>query len=131
VVFGGGLLFVAWRALSRKVVLRVDANGVTLAGRQPISWDGVRTIELFTRSVAAGRRTVNQPHVAIYRLAGIGPADGLSYKLSRTLPTVDGQLVGGVRSLHGLNFDWALFTAAVGRFAPQVNVVVDPHYVAV
>ena len=131
VFFGGGLLFVVWRALSRKVILRVDGNGVTLAGGQPISWAGIRTIELFTRAVSAGRRTVNQRHVAIYRPAGVEQAAGLSYKLRRTMSTAEGQLIGGVRSLHGLNFDQAAFTAAVGRFAPQVNVVVDPHYVAV
>jgi hypothetical protein len=131
VFFGGGLLFVAWRALSRKVVLRVDGNGVMLAGGQPISWAGIRTIELFTRVIAAGRRTVNHRSVAIYRPAGVGAAAGLSYKLRRTMPTPEGQLIGGVRSLHGLNFDQAAFTAAVGRFAPQVNLVVDPHYVAV
>ena len=131
VLFGGGLLLVAWRALSRNVVLRVDGNGVMLAGGQPISWAGIRTIELFTHVVAAGRHTVNQRHVAIYRPAGVGEAAGLSYKLRRTMPTAEGPLIGGVRSLHGLNFDQVAFTAAVGRFAPQVNVVVDPRYMAV
>jgi hypothetical protein len=130
VLFGGGLLFVVWRALSRRLVLRVDGNGVTVAGEQPISWAGIRTIELFTLAVDAGRRTVNQRHLAIYRPAGVGPAAGLSYKLRRTMSTAEGPVVGGVRSLHGLNFDQTAFTAAVGRFAPQVNVIVDPNYVA-
>ena len=131
VFFGGGSLLVAWRALSHKILLRVDGNGIALGGNQPILWAEILTIELFTHTMAAGRRTVDQRHVAIYRPAASGPSAGLSYKLRRTMSTPDGQLTAGVRSLHGLDFDQAAFTAAVQRFAPQVTVVVDPRYVAV
>lgn len=131
VFFGGGLLFIAWRAMSRKVVLRVDGNGITPAGGQPMSWAGVHTIELFTQVVSAGRRTVYERKLAIYRPPGVGEASGLSYKLRRTMQTADGPLVGGVRSLQGLTFDQVAFAAAVGRFAPRVRLVVDPRYQAV
>jgi hypothetical protein len=130
VFFGGGLLFLVWRAVSRKVVLRVDGNGITPAGGQPMSWAGIHTIELFVRDVPAGRRTVHERNVAIYRPAGVGEAAGLSYKVRRTMQTPYGPLVGGVRSLQGLPFDQAEFAAAVGRFAPQVHLVVDPSYTA-
>ncbi|MGW3666533.1 hypothetical protein [Streptomyces sp. NPDC005141] len=128
-----GLMVFTVAALSRKVALRIDEQGVTLgAGPLPVGyktdvvpWKDIVSVVLWTQHV--GRQKM--PYIGLQRRQGSPPLPGLSYgpRLKRIneslVPHVSPEIVEASRPINLWNLDRLRLESAVATFAPEVNVL--------
>jgi hypothetical protein len=135
-LFGSFVVIALWRALTKKVALRVDRSGIAFGtGEQAgsvIPWAHIHAVEVFTRQVQSGRRTTSSPYVGVYRPVG-GPevAGAASAAGRRTISTPRGELVAVSRGITGVPFRQDHFVAAVNHFAPGIPVTISPDFASV
>jgi hypothetical protein len=134
-LFGSLLVTVLWNAITQKVTLRVDHNGIAFgSGSKPgsvIPWRDVRAVEVFIRQVEAGRRTTSIPYVGVYRPVGAPAVTGASKQAgNRSLQTPAGPIVAASRGINGVAFDRDRFAAAVKWNAPDVPLNISPEFAA-
>ncbi|MCT9007377.1 hypothetical protein [Streptomyces rhizosphaerihabitans] len=132
-----GLLTFSVGALSRKVALRVDENGVTLGGSplpvgyktDVVPWTDIISVVLWTQHV--GRKKM--PYIGLQRKQGSPQLPGQPYgphrqRMYETLiPHVSPEIVHASRPVNLWNLDRARLESAVETFAPQVEVVDISH----
>ncbi|MEU9775969.1 MULTISPECIES: hypothetical protein [unclassified Streptomyces] len=132
-LFGGGGLFMAYTALSRRVAFRVDATGVLLGGSPAryrattahVPWEDITGFVLWRQ--AAGSASV--PYVGVTRRQGAPslPGDGpkAHAALRFLVPVPPGTAVSS-RAVTGWRFDKERLETAVAHFAPGTPVQ-DAH----
>ncbi|KAB2976373.1 hypothetical protein F8R89_32825 [Streptomyces sp. SS1-1] len=129
-LFGGGGLFMAFGALSRKVAFRVDGTGVLLGG-SPVRY-GATTVHVpwsditgfvFWRQQTGGGSSLR--YVGVTRregappLAGDGPA---AHAVLRQLVPVPPGVAVSSRAVNGWRLDRDRFAAVVAHHAPGLPV---------
>jgi hypothetical protein len=132
VFFGGGGLFMLSVAVSHRVALRVDGNGVTLGGVPPryrrgtsfVPWADVESVVLWQQALPRG----SMPYVGLVRRPGAPPLAGragqTSARLARALVPewISADTLMASRAVNGWSLDPSRLTAAVRHFAPNVPV---------
>lgn len=129
-LFGGGGLFMAFVALSRKVAFRVDETGVLLGGSPAryrattahVPWSDV-TGFVFWRQTVGGGTTL--PYVGVTRREGSPalPGDGPTARaVLGALVPVPPEVAMSSRAVNGWRLDRDRLAAAVAHFAPGVPV---------
>ncbi|MFD4759309.1 hypothetical protein ACFWOJ_10520 [Streptomyces sp. NPDC058439] len=131
-LFGGGGLFMAFTAMSRKPAFRVDETGVLLGGSPAryrattahVPWQDITAIVLWRQQSAA-----NIPWVGVARRPGAAPLPGpgqgrfAQATAQAFVPGVPADVVLASRTVAGWRLDRTRLAAAVDRFAPGVPVV--------
>jgi uncharacterized membrane protein (Fun14 family) len=115
IVFLLGVINLAGGALSRSLALRVDAEGITLAGRgrnpaTPIPWDQVQTVLLHEP------RNIGMIGI-VKSYAGV-PAQPLNPGLPGSPPTPDVSM-----ALDSWRVDFPRLKRVIGEVAPTVEVL--------
>ncbi|MCH0538655.1 hypothetical protein I3F58_03580 [Streptomyces sp. MUM 203J] len=132
--FGGGGLFLACVALSRRVAFRVDESGVLLGGTPPrhrattahVPWDDIEAVVLWRQTGAA-----HMPYVGLARredaprLPGAGQGDRARALSGFLVPDVPPDVVMASRAVNGWRLDKDRLAAAVAAFAPPGVEVLD------
>ena len=133
VFFGGGALVFIANIASRRVALRVDANGITLGGSpgryrsatRLIAWADIREVVLWCQPMPYGR---SMRYVAVARRKGAAPLAGRRGRRA-------GQVTARTLTLSAATRCWPAaqrtcggwtrigMSAAVTHFAPGVRVV--------
>ncbi|MFD9004082.1 hypothetical protein ACFV0T_24480 [Streptomyces sp. NPDC059582] len=128
-LFGGGGVFMAFMALSRKVAFRVDETGVLLGGSPAryaattahVPWQDVTALVLWRQTV----RSASVPYVGVSRRedAPALPGDGPKRRavLERMVP-VPADVAIASRAVTGWRLDQDRLATAVAHFAPDVPV---------
>jgi hypothetical protein len=133
VFFGGGVLVVIANIASRRVALRVDADGITLGGSpgryrsttRLIPWADIREVVLWRQPMPYGRSI---RYVAVARRHGAPPLAGrrgqrAGQVTARTLTPVSGDTLLASRAANLWRLDADRMSAAVAHFAPGVRVI--------
>ncbi|WP_346125668.1 hypothetical protein [Micromonospora coerulea] len=138
VLFGGGALWLLLAALSRRVALRVDRDGVTLATPSFLRWWGNRAdiavpwrdiaaVVLFYQYVRWPARILYlglQLHPSASAPAGAARAGSFEHwSLERFLPHVPVEASSVSRQVNGWRLDRRRLVAAVRTYAPDVPVI--------
>jgi len=110
-----GVINLAGGAMSRRLALRVDADGITLAGRgrssaSSLTWDQVQTVVLYQP------RNIGMIGI-VKSYAGV-PAQPLNPGLPDSPPTPDESM-----ALDSWRVDFARLKQVIGEVAPAVDVV--------
>lgn len=110
-----GVINLAGGAMSRRLALRVDAHGITLAGRgrdsaPPVPWDQVQTVMLYQP------RNIGMMGI-VKSYAGV-PAQPMNPGLPDSPPTPDVSI-----ALDSWRVDVARLRQVIGEVAPAVDVV--------
>jgi hypothetical protein len=118
---------------SRKVALRIDANGITLGGgpmrykatTRVVQWHEVQRVFLWRRGPGVRYLAVERPADAPpLSPEGTGKADRPAFYLSRNpqvpTPTLK---VGATRGMQAFSVDDARLSDAIAHYAPTVSVV--------
>jgi len=133
VFFGGGCALLLGIVCSRRVALRVDAQGITLGGVPPryrqktvvVPWADIEKVVLWKQAVLAGQ---SMPYVGLVRRpdapALAGPA---GQQVARGVAgafhvPVSAETLSASRGVNGWRLDKPRFVAAVKRFAPDVQI---------
>lgn len=133
VLFGAGLLAVAWGLLSRRVALRVDAAGVTLGGSPLryrgttvlVAWTDIMTVVLWQQVRLDGalvqylglqRRPGTAPLPEPARRRGRDTAAGLA-------PALPAEVIMASRAVTGWRLNRRDLARAVAGFAPETRVL--------
>ena len=127
--FGGGGLFMAYMAMSRKVAFRVDETGVLLGGNPArykattvhVPWDDITDLVLW-RQVTG---TASVPHIGLVRREGAPalPGDGpKSRAVLKYLVSVPADVAIASRAVTGWRLDEDRLITAVAHFAPGIPV---------
>ncbi|WP_327708256.1 hypothetical protein OG912_04330 [Streptomyces sp. NBC_00464] len=133
VLFGGGGLFMAFVALSRRPAFRVDGKGVLLGGSPAryrattvhVPWQDITAIVLWQQKMPGG----SLPWVGVALRPGAvpPPAPGQGEiaraTLRALLPNVPADVVLTSRAVSGWRLDRAALDSAVDAFAPGIPVV--------
>ncbi|MFB8756710.1 hypothetical protein ACFV46_25630 [Streptomyces sp. NPDC059852] len=129
-LFGGGGLFMAFGAMSRKVAFRVDGTGVLLGGSPAryrattahVPWSDVTGFVFWRQHLSGG---ASLPYVGVTRREGAPPlpGDGRTARavLSHLVP-VPPEVAVSSRAVNGWRLDRARFAAAVAHHAPGLPV---------
>ncbi|MFI6894909.1 hypothetical protein ACIBM4_12420 [Streptomyces sp. NPDC050256] len=132
-LFGGGALFMAFVALSRRPAFRVDASGVLLGGSPGryrattahVPWQDITAIVLWRQKTPGSA----MPWVGVVLRPGAvippGPGQGEVARatLRALVPHVPADVVLTSRAVNGWRLDRTALTTAVGTFATGIPVV--------
>ncbi|MEU9128945.1 hypothetical protein AB0D08_12710 [Kitasatospora sp. NPDC048540] len=137
-LFGGGALVMAYICGSRKVALRVDADGILLGGTPLryaatttlVPWSEVRGLRLWLQPLPYGS---SMPYVGVHRVPGAArlpgtPTGPLGRSAVEDLTGVDAELVSASRAVNGWPLDTDTLLATVGRYAPGAVITVAPGF---
>ncbi|MFE1290250.1 hypothetical protein [Streptomyces sp. NPDC058751] len=122
-LFGGGGLFMAFVAMSRKVAFRVDETGVLLGGSPArykattthVPWQDITGFVLWRQSIGAVSYVGVTRREGAPALPGDGPASRVVLGI---LTPVSPDTVMSSRAITGWRFDRDQLVAAVAHFAP-------------
>jgi len=131
-LFGGGGLFLACMALSRKVAFRVDETGVLLGGSPArykattahVPWSDIKSFVLWRQIVGSA----SLRYVGVTRRDGAPalPGDGPKARaIVKYLVPVSADTVMASRAVTGWRLDKDRLAAAVGHFAPDIPIQDD------
>ncbi|MFG2949363.1 hypothetical protein [Streptomyces adustus] len=131
-LFGGGGVFMAIGALTRKTAFRVDATGILLGGSPVryrattahVPWQDITAVVLWQQTVPHAV----VPWVGVARREGAPPLPGagrgpIARSVGEALTPVSAELLRASRAVTGWRLDRSRLTAAVAYFAPGVQVV--------
>ncbi|MFJ6567929.1 hypothetical protein ACIQNU_10925 [Streptomyces sp. NPDC091292] len=128
-LFGGGGLFMAYAAFSRKVAFRIDANGVLLGGNPvrykattaQVPWSDIQAVVCWRQHTAA-----SIPYVGLALRADAAPVPGAARgsvaraTLRALVPHLPADVVALSRPVSGWRLDRDRLAAAMAGFAPGV-----------
>ncbi|OIJ88298.1 hypothetical protein [Streptomyces colonosanans] len=128
-LFGGGGLFMAYMAMSRKVAFRVDETGVLLGGNPAryrattvhVPWDDITGFVLWRQVTGSASLS----YVGLVRREGAPalPGDGpKSRAVVRRLVSVPEDVAFASRAVTGWRLDKERLVTAIAHFAPGVPV---------
>lgn len=128
-LFGGGGLFLAFAASSRKVALRVDETGVLLGGSPAryaattdhVPWGDITGVVLWRQAVSGASLS----HVGVSRREGAPPLRGGGPRARaavRFLVPVPVEVALASRGVNGWRLDKDRLVTAVAHFAPDIAV---------
>ncbi|MEU2786892.1 MULTISPECIES: hypothetical protein [Streptomyces] len=128
-LFGGGGLFMAFVAMSRKVAFRVDGTGVLLGGSPArygattahVPWSDITGFVFWRQRTGSA----SLPYVGVTRREGAPPLPGegrTAHAVLRHLVPVPPEVAMSSRAVNGWRLDRDRFAAAVAHFAPGLPV---------
>lgn len=136
-LFGGGGLVMAYGCASRRVALRVDADGILLGGNPLryaattllVPWSEVTGVRLWLQQVPLS----SMPHIGVNRVPGASRLPGTptgvhGRAVVEGLSGVSAELVSASRAVNGWTLDTDALLATVGRHAPGVVITMDPGF---
>ena len=136
-----GLISVGAGGFSKKALLRVDANGVTLGGHPlryasstaMVPWNDVIGVELWVQRLEINGRTNRVSYVGLHRAAGAPALPGaaknrVSRRMAAGAAGVPAELVAASRAVNVWKIDPNAFYATVKLHRPALEIRVDPEF---
>ncbi|WP_019632071.1 hypothetical protein [Actinomadura atramentaria] len=129
ILFGAGFIMALITITTRRVSLRVDAEGITIGGNPfryqkttlHAPWNEVAAIILWKQTTTA--KAINYIGFEHKETSSATETGSARRFMSRAVvPHVPPHLVRSSRPINGWRLDRTRLTAAVTHFAPQVNV---------
>lgn len=136
-----GLISTGAGGFSNKVLLRVDAAGITLGGHPlryasttaRVSWSEVIGIELWVQRMMVNGRTTRISYVGLHRVAGAPPLPGatksrVARRAASGVAGVPADLVAASRAVNVWKIDPNVFYATVKLHRPDLEIRIDREF---